>query len=393
MKEYLKKTKFELWEVMAITLFSSLVMSFCTGYLVYKSSCSHISTGNGDDNLAELYKAYDEIKSNYYSTVDLGALVDAGIKGMFSYLGDPYTTYLDKDQTDNLNNSLSGSYQGIGVKISVNSEENKMIISEVYDNTPAKSAGLAIGDIIVKVNDNVVADMESAEVTKLIKSSDEVKLVVNRDGNDLDFTLNTAKLNNPSVDDKIIDGDNGNKIGYLKISKFNETAYEQFYEKLNKIEVDGINSLIIDLRDNTGGYLSAATKISEMFLQKGKVIYSLNDQSSTKTTYDETDDERNYKVYILVNGNSASASEILAAALKDSYGAKLVGTTTYGKGKVQKTSKLSDGTMYKYTSAKWLTPSGECIDGVGLKPDIEISNGDELLKDLVLEKAIEEIQK
>lgn len=393
MKEYLKKTKFELWEVMAITLFSSLVMSFCTGYLVYKSSCSQISTGNGDDNLAELYKAYDEIKSNYYSTVDLGALVDAGIKGMFSYLGDPYTTYLDKDQTDNLNNSLSGSYQGIGVKISVNNEENKMIISEVYDNTPAKSAGLAVGDIIVKVNDNVVADMESSEVTKLIKSSDEVKLVVNRDGNDLDFTLNTAKLNNPSVDAKIIDGDNGNKIGYLKISKFNETAYEQFYEKLNKIEVDGINSLIIDLRDNTGGYLSAATKISEMFLQKGKVIYSLNDQSSTKTTYDETDDERNYKVYILVNGNSASASEILAAALKDSYGAKLVGTTTYGKGKVQKTSKLSDGTMYKYTSAKWLTPNGECIDGVGLKPDIEISNGDELLKDLVLEKAIEEIQK
>ena len=393
MKEYLKKTKFELWEVMAITLFSSLVMSFCTGYLVYKSSCLQISTGNGDDNLAELYKAYDEIKSNYYSTVDLGALVDAGIKGMFSYLGDPYTTYLDKDQTDNLNNSLSGSYQGIGVKISVNNEENKMIISEVYDNTPAKSAGLAVGDIIVKVNDNVVADMESSEVTKLIKSSDEVKLVVNRDGNDLDFTLNTAKLNNPSVDDKIIDGDNGNKIGYLKISKFNETAYEQFYEKLNKIEVDGINSLIIDLRDNTGGYLSAATKISEMFLQKGKVIYSLNEQSSTKTTYDETDDERNYKVYILVNGNSASASEILAAALKDSYGAKLVGTTTYGKGKVQKTSKLSDGTMYKYTSAKWLTPSGECIDGVGLKPDIEISNGNELLKDLVLEKAIEEIQK
>ena len=393
MKDYLKKTKFEFWEVIAITLFSSLVMSFCTGYLVYKSSCLQISTGNGDDNLAELYKAYNEIKSNYYSTVDLGALVDAGIKGMFSYLGDPYTTYLDKDQTDNLTNSLSGTYQGIGVKISVNNEENKMIISDVYDNTPAKSAGLAVGDVIVKVNDNVVADMESSEVTKLIKSSEEVKLVVNRDGNDLDFTLNTSKLYNPSVEDKIIDGDNGNKIGYLKISKFNETAYEQFYEKLNKIEVDGINSLIIDLRDNTGGYLSAATKISELFLQKGKIIFSLNEQSSTKTTYDETDDERNYNVYILVNGNSASASEILAAALRDSYGAKLVGTTTYGKGKVQKTNKLSDGTMYKYTSAKWLTPNGECIDGVGLKPDIEISNGDELLKDLVLEKAIEEIQK
>lgn len=393
MKEYLRKTKFELWEVIAITLFSSLVMSFCTGYLVYRSSYKRVISGNGDEYLAELYKAYDEIKSNYYSTVDLGSLVDAGIKGMFSYLGDPYTTYLDKEETDSLSNSLSGTYQGIGIMISVNSNDNKIVISKVYDNTPAMSAGLQVGDVIVNVNDKDVTTMEYKDVTALIKSSNEVKIVVDRDGNKIEYNLNTAKLNTPSVDEKIIDGNNGVKIGYLSISKFNETAYEQFNEKLNKIETSGINSLIIDLRNNTGGYLSAATKISEMFLEKGKVIYSLNEQTSTKTTYDETDEKRSYKVYILVNGNSASASEILAAALHDSYGAKLVGSTTYGKGKVQKTNKLSDGTMYKYTSAKWLTPNGICIDGVGLTPDIEVSNGDELLKDLVLEKAVEEIQK
>lgn len=393
MKEYLRKTKFELWEVIAITLFSSLVMSFCTGYLVYRSSYKRVVSGNGDEYLAELYKAYDEIKSNYYSTVDLGSLVDAGIKGMFSYLGDPYTTYLDKEETDSLSNSLSGTYQGIGIMISVNSNDNKIVISKVYDNTPAMSAGLQVGDVIVNVNDKDVTTMEYKDVTTLIKSSNEVKIVVDRDGNKIEYKLNTAKLNTPSVDEKIIDGNNDVKIGYLSISKFNETAYEQFNDKLNKIETSGIDSLIIDLRNNTGGYLSAATKISELFLEKGKTIYSLNEQTATKTTYDETDEKRSYKVYILVNGNSASASEILAAALHDSYGAKLVGTTTYGKGKVQKTNKLSDGTMYKYTSAKWLTPNGICIDGVGLTPDIEASNGDELLKDLVLEKAVEEIQK
>lgn len=394
MKDYLKKTKFELWEVIAITLFSSLVMSFCTGYLVYRSSCGKVTSVNGDEYLAELYKAYDEIKSNYYSSVDLGSLVDAGIKGMFSYLGDPYTTYLDKDQTDNLTDSLKGTQHGIGVLINLSDEEKKIIISRVYDNTPAMEAGLVSGDEIVKVNDKLVSESENLkDITALIKSSDEVKLVIQRDGVDKEYTLKTADFYNPSVEEKIIEGENGNKIGYLQISKFNETAYEQFNQKLNKIEATGINSLIIDLRGNTGGFLSAATKISELFLKKGEVIYSLNEQSGTKVTYDETEESRNYKVFVLVNESSASASEILAAALQDSYGAILVGTTTYGKGKVQKTNKMNDGTMYKYTSAKWLTPKGECIDGVGLKPDIEISNGNELLKDLVLEKAIEEIQK
>lgn len=394
MKDYLKKTKFELWEVIAITLFSSLVMSFCTGYLVYRSSCGKVTSVNGDEYLAELYKAYDEIKSNYYSSVDLGSLVDAGIKGMFSYLGDPYTTYLDKDQTDNLTDSLKGTQHGIGVLINLSDEEKKIIISRVYDNTPAMEAGLVSGDEIVKVNDKLVSEAENLkDITALIKSSDEVKLVIQRDGVDKEYTLKTADFYNPSVEENIIEGANGNKIGYLQISKFNETAYEQFNQKLNKIEATGISSLIIDLRGNTGGFLSAATKISELFLKKGEVIYSLNEQSGTKVTYDETEESRNYKIFVLVNEGSASASEILAAALQDSYGALLVGTTTYGKGKVQKTNKMADGTMYKYTSAKWLTPKGECIDGVGLKPDIEISNGDELLKDLVLEKAIEEIQK
>ena len=177
------------------------------------------------------------------------------------------------------------------------------------------------------------------------------------------------------------------------IDKFNQTVYDQFKKQLNSIEKDNIDGLIIDLRNNTGGYLNAASKMAELFLKDGKIIYSLNEKSGNKIYEDKTMESRSYPISVLVNGNTASASEILAAALRDSYGAKLVGSKTYGKGKVQKTSKLSNGTMYKYTSAKWLTPDGECIDEVGLIPDLEVNYLDDLTVDLVYEKALEDISK
>ena len=179
----------------------------------------------------------------------------------------------------------------------------------------------------------------------------------------------------------------------MYVSKFNQTVYDQFVDALEKLEKDNIDGLVIDLRDNTGGYLAAATKMAKLFLENGKVIYSLNEKNGSTVSKDDTDEARTYPVYVLVNGNTASASEILAAALRDSYGAKLVGSTTYGKGKVQKTSTLSDGTMYKYTSAKWLTPNGLCIDEVGLKPDIEIDASADYTKDLVYNAAMDAISK
>ncbi len=385
MKNKFNKAKFDLWEVIMISLFSSLVMSFCTGYLVYNGkSCSY--GVNGDEYLAELNKAYNEIKSNYYSSVDLGALVDAGISGMFGYLGDPYTTYLDKGQTESLTNSLSGTYTGIGIGVSV-SEEGIVTINKVYENTPAEEAGLLVGDVIVNVNDTEISNESTTDISSIIKNSTDVKLIVNRDGSSLEFNLKSDSLYIPSVSSEVYDG-----VGYIAVSKFNESVYEQFEYHLNKLEGIGINGLIIDLRGNTGGYLSSASKIAELFLEKGKVIYSLNEQSVTSVTKDETAESRSYKVYILVNGSTASASEILAAALRDSYGAILVGSTTYGKGKVQKTNKLSDGTMYKYTSAKWLTPNGVCIDEVGLEPDISVDVSNDDVSDVVFDRALEELK-
>ena len=390
MEKRFKNTKFELWEVIAITLFSSLVMSFCTGYLVYKGyGCNKY---NGDDEyLANFYKSYEEIVDNYYSSVDKSALIDAGIKGMLNYLGDPYTTYLDKNGTDSLKESLSGTYEGVGVAITLNSEK-EVVVSKVYENTPAEKAGVKEGDIILSINGESLEEKTTTDAVEMIKRLDDIVLICRRDNENVEIKLNKATLNVPSVNTKIEDINN-KKIGYMYVSKFNQTVYDQFVDALEKLEKDNIDGLVIDLRDNTGGYLAAATKMAKLFLENGKIIYSLNEKNGSTVTKDDTDETRSYPVYVLVNGNTASASEILASALRDSYGAKLVGSTTYGKGKVQKTSTLSDGTMYKYTSAKWLTPNGLCIDEVGLKPDIEIDASADYTKDLVYNAAMDAISK
>ena len=390
MEKRFKNTKFELWEVIAITLFSSLVMSFCTGYLVYKGyGCNKY---NGDDEyLSNFYKSYEEIVDNYYSSVDKSALIDAGIKGMLNYLGDPYTTYLDKNGTDSLKETLSGTYEGIGVAITLNSEK-EVVVSKVYENTPAEKAGVNEGDIILSINGESLEEKTTTDAVEMIKGLEDIILICRRDNENVEIKLNKTTLNVPSVNTKIEDINN-KKIGYMYVSKFNQTVYDQFVDALEKLEKDNIDGLVIDLRDNTGGYLAAATKMAKLFLENGKIIYSLNEKNGSTVSKDNTDEARTYPVYVLVNGNTASASEILAAALRDSYGAKLVGSTTYGKGKVQKTSTLSDGTMYKYTSAKWLTPNGLCIDEVGLKPDIEIDATADYTKDLVYNAAMDAISK
>ncbi len=370
-----KKPTFELWEVLVITLVSSVIMGLSTGYVAYRSNKNNVNTGN--EYINELVKSYNNITSNYYDNIDEKSLVDAAINGMLNYLGDPYTTYLDKTNTNSLNSALAGTYEGIGVEVSKN-ENNEIEVKTVFDDTPSSEAGLLVGDVILKINEEDVSEKTTSDAVALIKASksSSIKLQIKRDEETKDIEVERKELYIPVVSGELI-SQNDKNIGYIKVDKFSETVFEQFSKELNKLEKSTLAGLIIDLRNNTGGYLVGATNIAEMFLEKGKVIYSLQSKLENEETKDSTDEKRDYKVYILVNKSSASASEILAAALKYSYGAKLVGTTTYGKGKVQKTSKLSDGTMYKYTSAKWLTPNGDCIDGVGLSPDLNVELSEE----------------
>lgn len=378
-----KKPTFELWEVLVITLVSSVIMGLSTGYVAYRSNTKYVNTGN--EYINELVKSYNNITANYYDNIDEKSLVDAAINGMLNYLGDPYTTYLDKTNTNSLTDALAGTYEGIGIEVSKN-DNNEIEVKTVFDDTPSSEAGLLVGDVILKINEEDVTTKTTTDAVAIIKSSksSNINLQIKRNEEIKDIDVVRKELYLPVVSSELLN-QNDKNIGYIAVDKFSETVFEQFSKELNKLEKNSLDGLIIDLRNNTGGFLVGATKMAELFLEKGKVIYSLQSKLDNEITKDETDEKRDYKVYILVNKSSASASEILAAALKYSYGAKLVGTTTYGKGKVQKTSKLNDGTMYKYTSAKWLTPNGDCIDGIGLSPDLNVELSEEYANNMTKE--------
>lgn len=401
MKEQTKKTNkinkkgFGLLETIIIIVATSIVSAISTGIILYntyseKTSVSY-SNLTSDKDLQEFLKVYDSVTKEYYEGIDKKSMLEAAMSAMMDYLGDSYTTYMDENETDALSQSLNGTYKGIGISF-----KDKTVLN-VYNDTPAKKAGIQVGDIIKKINDISCEDMSDNDIASTIKKQDkDVKITIDRKGNIKEYKLTLNQLNLPSINYEIKEG----KIGYLYISAFSSTLSQQVKSAVEEMENQKITSLIIDVRDNAGGYLKSAQDVASMFIEKGKKIYSLQYGAKIEPYTDETDEKRTYPIAVLINKNSASASEILAGALKESYGAKLVGTNSFGKGKVQQTQKLSDGSMVKYTTAKWLTPGGNCIDGVGLKPDIEIDleyiyEGEEIVdyKDTQLLKAIEILKK
>ncbi len=364
------KKVFSFLDVSIIVGITAGIMCFLGAIIIYK----HLGGVNfamlGEDaNLKEFIGAYNNLIDNYYDTLDSKKLIDGAIGGMYEVVGDPYTTYLDSNSSNSLDSSLNGRYEGIGVGIRAN-EEGHIVIREVYDDSPASKAGLQPGDIITLVDDEDPKG-DASLVTKKLQEKKSAKFTILRDGQTFEVTLKSSTLLTPVVTSHIFD-QNEKRVGYLRLTVFSDTADIQFSNALNKLERQGIDSLVIDLRDNSGGYLQVAKNIAEMFIEKGKIIYSLEGKDIHETTKDETSEKRNYPVSVLINRHSASASEILAAALKYSYGAKLTGLKSYGKGKVQERASLSGGTTVKYTTAEWLTPNGDCIDGIGLTPDLEI---------------------
>jgi len=334
-----------------------------------------------DDELLEFINVYETLVSKYYEKIDRKGMLEAAEEGMLDFLGDKYTTYLEDSEYQEIMEELSGTYDGIGISV-----ENNVVVG-VTESSPANSAGILTNDIILKINNTSVEGMSGNDISELIKNSNikEIKLEINRNGQILNFTLEKASLINPVINYEKVAGTN---IGYLSIENFSKNLSAQVSNALKKLENEGITSLIIDVRDNVGGYLSAAEETASLFLEEGKNIYSLETSTNTYKYNDETKEKRDYPVVVLININSASASEILAAALKESYGATLVGTKSYGKGKVQQIL----GDSVKYTFAKWLTPSGNYIDNVGLVPDYNIACTDCSIIDTQLSKAIELLQ-
>lgn len=372
---------FNLLSVIIIICITSIISGITTGVIVtntYKSSTG--LTYNellNDEKLNEFLEVYSSVVNNYYEDVDTSEMIDTALDAMLEYLGDSYTTYLDDEQTKKLEESLSGVYRGIGIAFQMDTTTNAPTITSVTKSSPAESAGLLVGDILVSVDGTNISGKTSNEIQNMIRNSskDSVNLVISRNGTEMAFDVAIKSVQDVNIGYELI---NGTNIGYLKMNIFSKTLSDQVNNALNDMETQGMQKLIIDLRNNTGGYLESAEATANLFLEKGKLIYSLENKDAKASYYDETDAHKTYPIVILLNENSASASEILAAALKDSYGygVTFVGTTSYGKGLVQQTYDLSDGSMAKYTSARWLRPNGNCINGIGLKPDYEVAKKD-----------------
>ena len=338
-----------------------------------KTEVSYSKTKKGFDSL---YETYDTIMSEYYKDVDSDKLIEGAINGMLESLDDEHTMYFDKKSKEEFDSELSGNYYGIGAQIQLTSDET-IKITKVFDDSPAKKAGLKEEDVFVSVDGISVKGKSATEVANMLKS-DSVKtstIVVKRNDKELTFKVTKENITLFSVSSEMLDN-NGKNVGYLSVSIFGQKTYSQFKDALTKLEKQDMDSLIIDLRGNTGGYLSTVTNMLEEFIDKGNVIYQIQSSSGVKQYKTVKSSDKKYKIVVLIDGGSASASEIMSAAMKEVYGATLVGQTTYGKGTVQTTKNLSNGSMIKYTIEKWLTPSGKNIDKEGIKPDYEVELGD-----------------
>lgn len=378
-----EKESYSFDEVFSITIFSLLL-----GVLACFSILTILNKGKNyfvlSKELAKFVDAYDAIVNNYYKEVDKDKLVEYAINGMVSSVGDEYTSYSDKDVTDNFNEAVNGKYMGIGALIM--KSENDLVIYKVFEDSPSYKAGLKDGDIILKLDDKDTKDMSVNDIASIVKNDDnkEVKLLIKRGEENLDITIVKDMVELPVVSGKVINH-NDKKIGYISLSIFSSVASEQFNKQLVKLEKEGISGLVIDVRGNSGGYLTTVTDIASYFLKKGDIIYKLEVNDKVTVRKDKTKESRDYPVAVLIDKSSASASEILASSIKESYNGYVVGTNSYGKGTVQQTLVLSDGSMIKYTIEKWLTPLGNWINEEGVVPTNYVELSSEYLNNPVFE--------
>lgn len=366
-KNFFEKHNFNLGELIIITLAFSSLTGILTGLFFYFKNNRNLIL---DKNLLDIVSTYNKINDDFYGKIDKSKLAEDAINSMMSSLDENYTVHMNKTDTSDLSEKLEGRYHGIG--ISVQKKNNLVSIVNVYEGTPASKAGLKTGDTIKKVNDYEIKESDSLEkISELIKENDNVSLVVLRDNEEITIKIDVKTIETPSIDYKIHERNN-KKIGYIYIQTFSKTTASQVSDALDSLESEKIDSLIIDVRSNTGGYLKSAEDVLNMFIREGEILYSIEAKDKRKVIYDTTKKMRTLNMVVLIDRASASASEILATSLKESYGAILVGTKTYGKGLVQQTDFLSDNTMIKYTTAKWFTPKGNYVNEIGYKPDVEV---------------------
>ena len=382
---------FKTKEVVILLLLTTVISLAMGGIVTYNVV---LKGEKVDDELQDFITNYDYIVDNYYGDVDKTELIDSAIAGMLSTL-DKNSSYVGGSDT-NFSIYLEGTYEGTGIQV-YNDDNGNIVVYSVFDGSPASKAGLKEDDIIIKVNDKDTTNMSIDEFSKLVKDQKgKFNITYKRGDSEKTVQLKVDTIEIQSVSSKVINKDN-KKIGYIRTTIFANNTYEQFKKELDKLEDEGIDGLVIDLRGNSGGHLSSAEQIISLFLDSSHPIYQIKSKESKNIYYSTGKETKNYKISILIDGNSASASEVVTSALAEQYGAKTVGKKSYGKGTVQELQTLSDGDQYKLTTKSWLTSKGKVIDGKGIEPDYDVTLSDEYLEnptdenDDQLQKAIEVI--
>jgi len=341
------------------------------------------------------------IKKYYIEEVDEKKLVEGAVAGIAAAVGDPYTVYLNEKEFEDFKVQTEGSYAGIGVVVSVDPSDNLITVVAPFEDTPGEKAGILPGDKIIKVNGKEVYGENLEEAVSMMKGpkGTDVTITIMRDKQTepKEITITRDIIVLQTIKHKIV----ADNIGYIRITMFDEKTDKDFESALNELLKQNIKGLIIDVRDNPGGLLSEVVKIADRLLPKGIIVYTEDRYKNRDTEYSDSNEIR-LPIVVLVNGGSASASEILAGAIQDYGKGTLIGTKTFGKGLVQNLFPLADGkSAVKVTISKYYTPKGRCIQGEGIEPDIVVELPEELQMsisqikeedDIQLQKAIEILQ-
>lgn len=361
--------------LVAATFFSTL------GGLYYL-----LNVGSGDAaSTLKFVRALQIIKSRYVEEVPMDTLMTGAIKGMVGSLGDPHSIYMDPKLYKEFMIETEGSFGGVGIVVGV--KEKMLTVVSPIEGTPGDLAGIKNGDLILQIDGKDTKDMALDEAVNKIRGPEgsQVVLTIKRGDQVKDYTLTRTNIQIKTISGKMLPGN----IGYIRLAMFNENTGADFIKKYQELESAGMKAVVLDLRDNPGGLLEESVKVAGKFVPRGPVV-SVVMRDGHRETHTSGLDAVKYPVAVLVNGGSASASEIVAGAIQDTQAGTLVGTKTYGKGSVQTLMRIDNGAI-KLTIAKYLTPNDRSINGVGIEPDVIIeqqSNG-EAGTDIQLNKALE----
>ncbi|ATH92051.1 peptidase S41 [Bacillus glycinifermentans] len=349
-----------------IVLVTAVAASALTLFIVGKGNGGSAYSSADSEKFEKLMAAYDKIKSDYYKKADDEKLTDGAIKGMLAALGDPYSTYMDKKEAQSFEESITSSFEGIGAQ--VEEKNGQILIVAPIKGSPAEKAGLKPHDEIQKVDGKSVKGKTVNEAVAMIrgKKGTDVKLVLKREGvGEIDVTIKRDTIPVETVYSKMIDGN----IGEIQITSFSENTAKELTKAIDDLTEKGAKRFVLDLRGNPGGLMDQAIAMSNLFVDKGKTIMQVEPKNGTKEVYKAENERKvNKPTVVLVNGGTASAAEIMAAALHQASGIPIVGEKTFGKGTVQNAENFSDGSTVKLTIAKWLTPNGNWIHEKGIEP-------------------------